>query len=90
MHANLDYKYSVLFCVTVLFAMQSFIRLVLELNLHGLAYHPRPDGARLSFMLVFRCYFSEIFRSFTYGADIDMHTPVFIHFEITPIKVWFM
>ena len=90
MHANLDYNYPVLFYVTVLFAMQSFIRLVPELDLHGLACHPRPDGAYLSFMLIFRSYFSEIFRSFTYGADIDMHTPVFIYAEINPRKIVLM
>jgi len=52
MHASLDYNYPVLYYLTVLFAMQSFIRLVSEVGLHGLACHPRHDGARLSFMLV--------------------------------------
>ena len=54
---SLDYNCPVLYYLTVLFAMQSFIRLVSEVGLHGLACHPRHDGTRLSFMSVSRRWF---------------------------------
>ena len=48
-HSHLDFNYPfIFFCVTVLFVMGNFTRLVPELALRGFACHPGPDVARLS------------------------------------------